>query len=62
MIFPGNLLLLWEEIKLEALSVVKKGRPVLPEVKSPRNEKKAKPITTIKIKVIREERSTLRKW
>lgn len=58
MIFPGNLLLLWEEIKLEAVTVVKKGRLVLPDVKSPRNGNKTKQITTAKIKVIREVKGT----
>lgn len=38
--FLDNILLLWEEIKLEAVSVVKKGRLIPPDVKSPRNGNK----------------------
>lgn len=57
MIFPGNLLLLWEDIKLEAVSVVKKGRLVPPDVKAPRNVNKTKQtITTAKIKIMRDEK------
>lgn len=51
--FLDNILLLWEEIKLEAVSVVKKGRLIPPDVKSPRNGNKTNSIAT-KIRVIRE--------
>lgn len=57
MIFPGNLLLLWENIKLEAMSVVKKERLVPPDVKAPRNGNKTKQTTTTaKIKIMRVEK------
>lgn len=57
MIFPGIHLLLWENIKLEAMSVVKKGRLVLPDVKAPRNGNKTKQTTTTsKIKIMRGEK------
>lgn len=38
--------------------MVKKGRLVLPDVKSPRNGNKTKQVTTAKMKVIREVKGT----